>query len=263
MDNIYYEYFHDKDTHLHAFLGKGAITPKHFHRTIELLYIKDGTVFSEVGSESFTAEADDLVFVHNYYTHSFDPKPSDTRYCIIIPADYSHEIDKVLAKSTLPAHLSDKEFNKKLLPIIEKLTFERKDMPSLAKRGYVNVLMGYLFAHYPLSPLEKNSNLDLMVEVLHYIDAHYTEPLSLDAVSSAFGYNKYYFSRLFNKYIGENLSNYVQVVRLQYFMRKSKQYESVPVSNLALECGFDSLTTFYRCFNKMYGTTPKAYFASR
>lgn len=263
MDNIYYEYFHDKSTHLHVGFGGSITTPKHFHRTIELLYITSGQVEAEVGSERFITEKDDMVFAHNYYAHSLEPKPEYARYCIIIPTDYSHEIDKVLAKSTLPAHLSDKEFNRQLLPIIQKLEQEKKEMPSLVKRGYVNVLMGYLFSHYPLSPLEKNSNLDLMVDVLHYIDAHHTEPLSLDSVSAAFGYNKYYFSRLFNRYIGENLSNYIHVVRLQYFMRKSKKYEVVPIVNLALECGFDSLTTFYRCFRKMYGTTPKAYFASK
>ena len=76
------------------------------------------------------------------------------------------------------------------------------------------------------------------------------------SISAAFGYNKYYFSKLFNRYIGENMSSYINLVRLQQMMKKAKRKSDVNITELAYECGFDSLSTFYRYFKKVYGINP-------
>ena len=103
-------------------------------------------------------------------------------------------------------------------------------------------------------------NLEIMVDILQYINMHYKEPLTLEGVASAFGYNKYYFSRIFNRYIGESLSNYINVVRVQNFMRAANEEKNPQISRLAEECGFESMPTFYRAFEKLYGESPKKYF---
>lgn len=263
MENIYYEYFHDKDTKLTILKNAATYVPTHFHKSIELVYVLDGEMDCVVGNERFTAKKDDIVFVHNYYAHNFTAETVCNQYVAIIPDDYSYEIQKILSDATLPALLSIATFNQQLLPLFQLLFQERQTLPTLVKKGYLNVIMGILFSHYPLKQIERNANLDLMVKVLNYIDERYFEDLSLDSISLHFGYNKYYFSRLFHKYIGENITNYINVVRLQYFIRKSKAYKDAPISQLAFDCGFDSLTTFYRCFKKTYQKTPKEYFSQR
>ena len=69
--------------------------------------------------------------------------------------------------------------------------------------------------HYQTLPASATPKISTIMEALNYIDEHYAEPLSLDSISSVFGYNKYYFSRLFNTYIGENLNNYINMVRIR------------------------------------------------
>ncbi len=258
MKNVVYEYFHDKDTKLHISLGRSNVAFDHFHRSVEVLFVLKGKVKTTVGNETFIASAGDIIFVHNYYVHSFFPETDYEKIFFVIPFDYSHSVDKVLLNSTLPSHLSDKKFNRTLLPYVKKL-YEDKSLPKMVVQGYLSVIMGSLFAHYTLLPVEKPSNIEFMVDVLHYIDEHYSEELTLDSIATTFGYNKYYFSRLFNSYIGESLSNYINVVRIQHFIRLTEKEESVPVAKLAFDCGFDSLTTFYRYFNKLYGKTPKEY----
>ena len=136
-------------------------------------------------------------------------------------------------------------------------------MPQLVKKGYLNVVMGLLFDHYPSVPIRTSSNIESIVAVLEYIDKHFAEPLSLESIASEFGYNKYYFSRFFNRYIGENLTNYINIVRINNFMHLSKKYKSPQISKLAMECGFESMPTFYRSFKKLYGETPKSYFSKK
>lgn len=261
MENLIYEYKHDKSTHLHFFQGLSSKAPRHFHRSIEILYVTQGEVGTTVDDESFVAVRDEIIFVHRYYVHSFMPKTEYKKYVLIIPARYEGDVDKVLKSSTLPPKLEDKEFNRReILPYFERLVAD-PDLPDLAKKGYVSVIIGMLFSHYPTLPIKTPVNIELMVDVLKYIDDHSREPLTLDSVASHFGYNKYYFSRMFNKCIGESIVNYINVVRLASFMREAKGLENPQISRLAAECGFESMPTFYRSFIRIYGESPKTYFA--
>ena len=261
MENLLYEYFRDKDEKIIVSRSSSLAVQRHFHRNVEVLYILEGEVDVRVGDESFRASEDDIIFVHNYAVHSFVNR--HLKYFLILPPYYAEDVDKKLSKKTLPPHLSDKEFNKSLLPIFEKIYGEFDTMPSLVKKGYLNVLFGSLIAHYPRVEVENPTDIDFIVKVLHYVEEHHAEPITLDSISQVFGYNKYYFSRLFNRCVGENLANYVNTVRLRYFMKRMKSEESPRISKVALSTGFESVPTFYRCFTKSYGISPKEYFSKQ
>ena len=260
MENVYYEYHRDTDLDMPVWEGKSANAKRHFHRAIEILYVESGEVESTVGDGSFVAEADDIIFVHNYYIHSFKPKTEYKKLVFIVSPAFENDVNKILKSRTLTAHLTDKDFNRReILPFFERLYTENKKMPRLVKKGYLNIILGMLLDHYPTSPIRSSEGIEVMVDILRYIDLHYKEPITLESIASAFGYNKCYFSRMFNRYIGESLSNYVNIVRLREFMARAKEKDSPPISKLAAECGFESMPTFYRAFTKLYGESPKTY----
>ena len=260
MENVYYEYCRDTDLDMPVWEGNSANAKRHFHRAIEILYVESGEVESTVGDGSFVAEADDISFVHNYYIHSFKPKTEYKKLVFIVSPAFENDVNKILKSRTLTAHLTDKDFNRReILPFFERLYTENKTMPRLVKKGYLNIKLGMLLDHYPTSPIISSDGIEVMVDILRYIDLHYKEPITLESIASAFSYNKCYFSRMFNRYIGESLSNYVNIVRLREFMARAKEKDSPSISKLAAECGFESMPTFYRAFTKLYGESPKTY----
>ena len=263
MKNIIYEHHHDRDPNFTIGINIDGDVPKHFHNCIEILYVISGKMKATVGDRTLEAEPDDIIFVHNYYVHSYEPDPKYTKYFMVIPTNYSGDVGKILKKSTLPVKLDDKDFNRTLLEFIDILYYGNEQMPSLTKKGYINIIMGHLFNHYPSLPIENQGSIDFILDVLKYINENYSSPLTLESISSNFGYNKYYFSRLFNHYVGENISNYINIVRVQRFTELAKDQKNPAVATLARECGFDSLNTFYRSFKKIYGMTPKNFFAKR
>lgn len=257
LENLLYESRNDRIVDLDLFIGSNTTVSPHFHRSFEMLYVTDGCLKGVINGEEIVAEADDIVFVQKYYSHSYEPLDHYKKYVFMIPPDIYTDFEKPLAQMTLPALMADKEFNRTLKPLIENLQKNISSKSSLVKKGYMNVIMGELIAHYPLKPIQKNNSVELLVKILDYIDANYDKPLTLDSISTTFGYNKYYFSKLFNRYIGENLNNYVNIVRLQQMMKKAKGKENISIIDLAYECGFESLATFYRYFKKIYGKAPK------
>ena len=179
---------------------------------------------------------------------------------MIIGQRYSDDFQGIFQTETLPAHLDDQEFNRSLLSHFEALNRLSSVSSELVKKGYIDIIIGSLLEHYQTLPASATPKISTIMEALNYIDEHYAEPLSLDSISSVFGYNKYYFSRLFNTYIGENLNNYINMVRIRNLVSSAKKKDNPNLSELVFENGFDSMTTFYRSFSKFYDRSPTEVF---
>ena len=263
MKNIpYYELNHDKADSVEFFRANNSDTKPHFHRCIEILYITGGSVACRVNEESFSCEKDEIMFVHKCGVHSLVPTPHYADFVIIIGPRYSSDFASIFQTKTLPAHLADKAFNRTLLPHFKALN-RQKNAPDLVKKGYINIIIGSLLDHYERMPVTPTPNIGTIVAALNYIDDHYREPLSLERLSAVFGYNKYYFSRLFNTYIGESLSGYINAVRVRNLVSEAKKMENPNLSELVFAHGFDSMTTFYRNFSKYYDRPPTEVFQER
>lgn len=257
MQNIIHEYLNDKRSELGLHLAHNSIVQMHFHRCYELIYVIDGIIDCIVGKTDIHAGGGDFIFIPKYFSHAYDVIENYHKFVFMIPPAFYNDFEKPLGQNTLPPLLDDKRFNLSLLPYIWQLYdgFDRHS--ALIKKGFTDIIMGKLISHYPALPVEKNNNVELLEKILDYIDENYYKPLSLDTVAAAFGYNKYYFSKLFNRFIGENFNSYINIIRLQQMMNKAKKLDKVNISELAFECGFDSLSTFYRYFGKIYGVSPK------
>ena len=260
--SFFYEPQHDRTDIIEFFHGTGHILP-HFHRCIEMLYVTGGAIDCEIGGEKFLAEKDDIVFTHKCAVHELIPAPDYQNYVLIIGQSYSDDFSSIFQKRTLPAHLSDRAFNRSLRGYFDALgeANERRGAGAeLVKKGLVDVIVGSLLGHYERVPVSATPALGTVVNVLNYIYEHFAEPITLDTVSDAFGYNKYYFSRLFNRYVGENLNSYVNMIRVRNLVARAQREEDPRLAVLVFECGFDSMTTFYRNFARFYDEPPTEIF---
>ncbi len=264
MNNVVYEYFHDRSHELTISKSVNGIIDPHFHRSLEVLYITKGAMSCKIGDVELLAEEDDVVFVHNYFQHAFTPSPYYEKRFIVVPYTYESDFDSALQQRTLPPVMGDKAFNREIIrPVFERLYDNNESLPPLVKKGYLNVIMGSLMDRYELLPLKKDSSISFLLNVLNYIDENYSKPLTLDSLSKKFGYNKYYFSRLFNSSVGENLNNYVNMVRVRQLTELARTEKNRSISELAYACGFESLSTFYRYFSRIHGETPAEYLGKR
>lgn len=72
------------------------------------------------------------------------------------------------------------------------------------------------------------------------------------------GYSPEYVARCFRKYLGTTLTDYTQQMRIHY-ARGLLLTTDLSVLDICYECGFRNLSHFYRCFQKVYGLSPKRY----
>ena len=94
--------------------------------------------------------------------------------------------------------------------------------------------------------------------VLDYLDEHYSEDITLEKVADVAGFSKFHFSRLFKQCSGYNFYDYICYRRIKAAeMLLLKPGSSI--TEVALQSGFSSLSTFNRTFKKIKGCTPSEY----
>ena len=98
-----------------------------------------------------------------------------------------------------------------------------------------------------------------MKNILNFLEENYHEDVDLDYLAQKFGYSKYYFSRMFNKFFKFSLNEYLSRLRIHRFIARMQADKNADIIGTAFDCGFRSWQTFYRCFKNYYGVSPKKY----
>lgn len=95
-------------------------------------------------------------------------------------------------------------------------------------------------------------------QALEYIDNHYMEDVTLEDVADQIGFSKYHFSRLFKQYTNYTFCDYLTYRRIKV----AEDYLASPdysVTEVAMQAGFSSISTFNRLFKQQKGCTPSEY----
>lgn len=95
-------------------------------------------------------------------------------------------------------------------------------------------------------------------KVLSYLMYHYTEPLKLDDIASVVSMNTSAFCRYFKKKTGKSYVEYIQDLRIGYAC-KLLVGTSYDISQIGIECGFNTICHFNKIFKRNTGLTPSGY----
>jgi YesN/AraC family two-component response regulator len=91
-----------------------------------------------------------------------------------------------------------------------------------------------------------------------YIWENYTRKISLKEIAHASGLSAPYFSTIFKEEMGENLSNYLNRLRVEK-AAVMLATTNLPISGVAAACGFEDQSWFSKIFKNNTGFTPAKY----
>ena len=91
-----------------------------------------------------------------------------------------------------------------------------------------------------------------------FIWENYTRKISLKEVADVSGLSAPYFSTIFKDEMGENLSNYINRLRVEKASLMLRETES-PISGISSVCGFEDQSWFSKIFKSYTGFSPCKY----
>lgn len=267
-ENAYYELIQDSKQDFDIIFDLEATSyPSHFHKKPEITYLTEGCCKSVINQTEFFAEKDDILYVPEYYPHSYETTEDAHRLVVVPVPEFKTDVDNLLSNKTFPCLLDDKEYNRtKILPLLQEILSDQNNSnikftaKKMILKSYTGVFYGKLYDKYGNRLVDRKKQIETLTNILIYLDENYKNNISLESLSDKFGYNKFYFSKLFNACVGDNLKNHVNNIRVQNFTKIYAEDTSANIMNLALSLGFDSMPSFYRAFKRFYHCSPKEYF---
>jgi AraC family transcriptional regulator len=101
--------------------------------------------------------------------------------------------------------------------------------------------------------------VEAIKHILHYIQRHFTDNLSLEKLAAEVHYSPYHFHRLFKEHVGEAPLQYLIRLRLEQSTKELLFYPDKSVYAIAIDCGFSSQSVFARSFKSKYNTSAVEY----
>ncbi len=109
--------------------------------------------------------------------------------------------------------------------------------------------------YYEKFPTVGNKRID---KIISFINSNYTRPLRLDEIAEMANMNSTAFCRFFKEVTEKTFLQYVTDMRIGYAC-KLLTIGDMEISQIAVECGFESISHFNRTFKQLTKLTPTQY----
>lgn len=223
-----------------------------------IMLITKGSCHVSYSGNTTTALVNDVVFLDCNHTHSYTSNGG-------FEALWLH-FDGPMASAYATYLLRDNStvFN---LTKSNRLHHHLEDIYTLFKAGHsineprlsnsiTSILTELLLSGTPSS--ESTDRGPSIENTIHFINEHFSRPLSLNDLAEQSALSPYYFTRIFTKETGMTPYQYLIQTRLsaaKYLLKTS----SYSIKEITFSCGFGSESNFCYTFKKWEHMTPSQY----
>ena len=234
--------------------------PPHLHESIEIVYVTKGTIALGVGQELHHMDTGDFAIVFPNVIHhyqAFGAGKNETIYLYVEPSllpAYHAELQKY---SPLYPIIKKEQLHVDIVNALESLVHS-KENSSMLVQAYIQIILAHVFSDMSMADKSAIGSDDLIYNAVEYVAKNFREEIKLEKMAYDLGVSKYVLSRMFAKTFHCNFNKYVNGVRLNYASAALENSQE-SITNICLDCGFESQRTFNRVFKERYRMTPREY----
>ncbi len=227
----------------------------------QLVYITGGTGMFIDSDGSRVITPGTLILLRPGYWHSYHPNKDIgwTEYYIGFNGPtFRNDVDRFFKDRKGPIELG---LSATLVDLFEQALFyaERQCDQTMPMLQAIVIHMLSLI-NYNLATKNRNDDKIALAinSVKQYMANHLSEQIDIKTLASEMGMSYTWLRRMFRKNTGMAPAQYLQQLRVHssmYFLRNS----SLPVKNIALDCGFSTSEYFCTVFQEAVGMSPSAY----
>ena len=244
-----------------------SYTP-HRHEFFELLFFAKGLVYHNFNEKQQIVNENSLIFIRKTDRHSFCSKDHKMVEHINLAFTEEHVTalfnylgtgfpsQLLLSAVNPPMILLSEHEKEKLMNLTETLT--QTSTPEEMKTKMRTILVN-IFTKYFNNYSEEETGIPLWLETLY---EEMQKPKNFEKgikkMYEKCHYSPEYLSRCMKKYYNTSPTNYINMLRLEH-SKNLLLTTNFSVTDICYECGFETLSNFYRQFKKSFGMTPKQF----
>lgn len=248
------------------FGGKKRDRPMHSHENLcEILLVFRGFGVYMINNRKYAIQEGDVLFYNQNDVHEVQSlvKEEIGTYCLGItglhlkglPANHLHaEVDP-------PVRASGAQFEF-LLKLCDQV-YSLLDGDLYAKAAAQSLALSFLLLSLkldaaPVVAQKTERDVHVAESILRYLDAHYTEPVTLKSIAAHFRCSEPYISHVFKKATGQAPIQYV--IRRRIGLAQTYLIESdLTATQIATIVGYDNTNYFITLFTRLIGVSPIRY----
>lgn len=253
-----------------------VLTTPHWHKEIEILFIKEGVVNLAVNDKPMQLSEGDILIVNGGDIHYILQSPGSERLVyqfdislfneLILLNEDEESLSSLLSKikkCSKEWEVSTREKIAKLLTDLYIEEVKKEKGYTYAIKGIMYNLISSLYREVPRedkeNKLEHEINSKEILEkldcIFKYVEKNYKHPIKLEEISYEVGFSVYYFTKFFKKNTGKTFITFLN----EYRIEKAKWIllnNDITVPELVEEVGFGSVKTFYKVFKQKMNVSP-------
>ncbi|MCI8360601.1 MAG: AraC family transcriptional regulator [Clostridiales bacterium] len=260
--DAFFELSRDYDNAFYCLPFSNNMVDPHFHSNLELAYVHKGEIEVTVNEEKMLLTPGCAAVANSFDVHAYrTPDGSASEITVLlIPIDMVSQFRPLLqSRQFRSAFLTESAAGREVGHAIQRLYHYNATYHSMAAAGYLYTILGLFADTVGLIRREQTEDsASLVRQVLVYLEQHYLDPLTIEEVAKRHGYNRYYFSRLFNARIGCGFNQHLNNLRARHAARLIRS-TNASLEDICFQSGFGSVRTFTRAFQSFYQVSPAAY----
>ena len=254
--------------------GRSFQIPVHWHDEFEIIYVRSGFLTVSISGESYIGKTGEAFVVSPGNLHLMGSQSGTVDYyTFLFPLKYiSFRTDDMLDEKLLEplnsGHLMIcprvKDTAKELCDQLIEIYMAKKDESESKIATQVRtkiILLQFILEMWKKGFVIENDTSGrntVEKEMVSYIQQNFTGKISLREFGEQFHLSEKYISRYFKEHFHITLSQYVTYLRLEH-AKQLLQDTDIPVTDVAMQSGYQNVSYFIRSFQKAYAVSPLKY----
>ena len=231
----------------------------HWHDSLEVLHFVEGE--AEVMSDTVRQKISvgEFAVINSNHIHEVRAlTPVCRNYCMLADREFCEQLGAPIGELIFRLRVSDDTAREYFDMIVDEM-LTRSAYYKPAVRADLGGFLVHLCRHWLESRSfesgRKDNRLDMVKAAIRYIQLHLADDLTVEKISAAAGFSKYYFCRGFKEITGRTVIDYLNYTRCSY-ARKLLASGRYNVSESAEHSGFSNLSYFAKTYKKYMGELP-------
>lgn len=247
----------------------------HWHNALEIIAPIENYYDVEIDNEYYHVVPGEIIIIPPRRSHSLHAPKTGCRYVCLFDIDFFSSLRGYSSLITMLQdciHITPESH----APIFSEISdlfsqiwneyFQKTEFYEFSIYSHLFQIMTILSRHRlskiniftDSTPVKRHEYFEKLNNAIDYIDQNYTYDITLEDVAAYSGFSKFHFSRLFKEYMNCTFYDYLIGQRIKA-TEVLLTRDDLSITDIALQSGFSSISTFNRTFKQKKGCTPGEY----